>query len=134
MDYHLSLYVPNVYRENETYVHISDKIIMETNLIKAKNKMNTNINNIIRNISKLKKNNSKKYQISGHHEFKILDNILKNNNDIKYLLLQDDKLFKNVVTHIFAGFDSECCSECDLKPHYEHKKIPILYIHVYKLK
>ena len=88
MDYHLSLYVPNVYRENETYVHISDKIIMETNLIKAKNKMNTNINNIIRIISKLKKNNSKKYQISGHHEFKILDNILKNyNNIIQWLLI-----------------------------------------------
>lgn len=133
MDYHLSLYVPNVYRENETYVHFSDKKIMGLHLKRAKDKMNTNINNIVANISKLKTNNNKKYQISGYHEFKILDNILKNNNNIKYSLLQDDKLFKNAVTHIFAGFDSECCSECDLKPQYEHKKVPMLYVHVYKL-
>ena len=53
---------------------------------------------------------------------------------VQYLLLEDDKLFKNVVTHIFAGFDSECCSECGFKPHSERKKIPILYVHVYKLK
>ena len=134
MDYHLSLYVPNVYRENKTYVHFSDKIIMGLHLKRATKKMNTNINNIIKNISKLKINNNKKYQISGYHEFKILDNILKNNNGVQYLLLQDDKLLKNKVTHIYAGFDSECCSECDLKPQYEHQKVPILYVQVYKLK
>ena len=81
MDYHLSLYIPNVHRENEKYVHPLDRKIME---------------------SRLKINKNKKYQISGYHEFKILDNILKNNNDVEYSLLQNDTLFKNVVTHIFC--------------------------------
>jgi len=62
-----------------------------------------------------------------------MDNILKNNHNISYSLQQDEKLVKNVVEHIYAGVNSECCCECDTAPYYTHKKVPVLYIHIHKI-
>lgn len=137
MEYHLSLVIAEKYKQKEnngTYekniirepiITPTDLHIMNHKMERSNEKMKNNIKNIIRNISMLKKNERKKYQISGYHEYKIINEILNKDGSIEYTLHSDEKLTRNIVETIFLGYNSYHL--------YTHKKVPVLYIYVKKI-
>lgn len=96
-------------------------------------KMDRNISNILNNISKMKANGCRKYQISGFHEWKRLNKELCYIPDIHYELVNDKTLTKNKVTEIIGGYNSGCCRECDGSSTFCETKVPIMYIRIKKL-
>jgi hypothetical protein len=140
-EYHKTIYRADKYKksqkylvDNEGHVYIKeykesimtpiDKHIIEYRMERSRLKMQKNIANILKNISKLK-NNPKKYQISGYHEWKILNKKLGEIKYIEYSLVIDEKLEKNVVSEIIGGYYSGCCYECDGRPTYIQKKFQL---------
>ncbi len=129
MNYHLTLYKP----KKPGQFNYFDQVIISNRLEKSEQKINKSMENILLNISKLKKGRSKKYQISGYYEWKKLKQELILLSDIQFNLSTSETLTKNVVNFIVHGYYSGCCSECDTSPIYIHKKVPVLFIYVKKL-
>jgi hypothetical protein len=129
MDYHLSLVIKN--RDN-TYGKTDRYEIKRRTNIKY-NKIKENIDNILYYIHKLKKGNSKKYQISGYFEWKKLSILLKDNKDIIFELIIDNVLQRNVVSQIYASDFMSCCADCGGNMIYKHKKVPLMYIYIKKI-
>ena len=99
----------NIYTNKPGYIYPKDKKEIEDKVNKMINKTNKNINLILNNISKLKIGNTKKYQISEYHEWKILNNKLSFIPNIEYELINDNKLTRNVVDTIIGSSNSGCC-------------------------
>lgn len=99
VNYYKSIFKPNpTDRSLQCGMYVMDSRIRE-----MMDKMYKNINNILNNISKMKANGCRKYQISGYHEWKKLKKELCNIPDIRYELVNDKTLTKNKVTEIIAG-------------------------------
>lgn len=126
-NYHISLLVPHL-----KTIYESDRKLIKYRTEKMVNKTTKHINEIIHNIKNLKNNTIKKYQISGYHEYKLLTHELLQFDNIKYELLEDAILEKNVVSEIKGRYSDGCCYDCDGIYSYKHKKVPVLYIMIHK--
>ena len=129
--YLTSKYTSNKGKVNE--IHPSDRTIIEYRVNNMMKKTDKNIHLILNNIEKMKIGANKKYQISGYHEWKILNKKLSYIPNIKYELITDDNLTKNVVDVIIGRYISGCCNECDGRMNFVEKKVPVLYIDVKKV-
>ena len=125
--YHQSLLVP--YRKEE---YPRDRITITRHTIKMVDNTNNNVTKIINNINKLKNGSCKKYQISGYHEYKLLEHELKQISHIKYKLVEDKLLQRNKVNKIIGSYSDGCCFDCDGTIKYEHIKTSVLYIQINK--
>lgn len=103
------------------------------NLNKSKQKILLNVSNILKNIHNVKPNLTKKYQISGEYEYKILDELIKTIPNIKYSLVKDKIKKHNILTHMSGYRHSGCCDACDTKREYRYTKLPVMYIMITKL-
>ena len=126
--YHQSLLIPYFTKQYER-----DRTTINKHTIKMVDNTNNNIKKIIDNINKLKNGSCKKYQISGYHEYKLLEYELKQINNIKYELVEDEILQRNVVNKIIGSYSDGCCYDCDGTIKYEHTKISVLYIQIKKI-
>jgi hypothetical protein len=125
--YHQTLLVP--YRKEE---YLRDRITITRHTIKMVDNTNNNVTKIINNINKLKNGSCKKYQISGYHEYKLLEHELKQISHIKYKLVEDKLLQRNKVNKIIGSYSDGCCFDCDGTIKYEHTKTSVLYIQINK--
>ena len=125
--HHQSLLVP--YNKK---VYDSDRKIITKKTSKMFEKTNNHIKEILHNIEKLKPNTYKKYQISGYHEYKLLEHELKQISHIKYKLVEDKLLQRNKVNKIIGSYSDGCCFNCDGTIKYEHIKTSVLYIQINK--
>ena len=128
--YHQSLLVPYSYCKEE---YARDRITINKHTTRMVNNTNNNIKKIINNINKLKNGSCKKYQISGYHEYKLLEYDLKQINNIKYELVEDEILQRNIVNKIIGSYSDGCCYDCDGTIEYKHTKTPVLYIQIKKI-
>jgi len=145
MEYHKKLYrsqyddEPDIEGTHNKYgIHItwlpnfmpgSNRSTLEYRTSIMEEKIAKNMENILKKVQKLKNNQSKKYQISGYHEYKKLKCML--DGMYRYELVHDKKLCRNVVTEIIGTHSSNCCSECDGNMIYEHTKVPVMYVKIY---
>lgn len=111
-------------------IYEADRNIIRRRAEKMVSKTNKHINEILNNVKNLKNNTSKKYQLSGYHEYKLLAHELSQTDNVKYKLIEDDKLTRNVVSMIQGRYSNECCYDCDGICDYKHKKVPVIYIHI----
>jgi hypothetical protein len=116
---------------DHTIVRPRDLYLIESRSKRMIEKNNKNITMILNNIQKMKIGSSKKYQISGYHQWKQLDKLLFN-SEIKYELIFDEKLTRSIVDKIIKNYDSGCCNECDGKMQFIEKQVPVMYISVTK--
>ena len=93
---------------------------------------NKHIKEIINNVKNLKNDTCKKYQISGYHEYKLLSHELSQMEGVKYSMIEDKTLTKNVVSIIEGRYSNERCHDCDGIYKYKHKKVPVMYIMINK--
>lgn len=91
-------------------------------------KTNKHIKEIINNVKNLKNDTCKKYQISGYHEYKLLSHELSQIEGVKYSMIEDKTLTKNVVSMIQGRYSNEC----DGIYTYKHMKVPVMYIMINK--
>jgi hypothetical protein len=91
------------------------------------------LENIRSQISKMKKGQIKKYQVSGRYEAKIIQKYC-NDNNIFVTIIESKTLEKNKVYGIHKGYDSECCSECNGKISFDSEKVPVMYVEVNRNK
>lgn len=106
-------------RQNEYYISNNgllrrDNALLERRSKRMKKKLDKSVNFIMTKISKVG-TCTKKYQISGYHEFKVIKN----------------KLMKNEIERINQGW-YYCCNECDNRPSFVNKKVPCVYVEITK--
>ena len=104
-NYHQSLIV-SYFPNNKIYD--SDRKLITKRTSKMVEKTNNHIKEILHNIKKLKPNTCKKYQLSGYHEYKLLEYELKQINNIKYELIEDKILQRNIVNKIIGSYSDGC--------------------------
>lgn len=134
MEYHMGLFKSYFhgnpdFPNSQNYISFPNMRDITERTRKMEDKMNMNITNILGKIEKLKKGRSKKYQISGYHEYKKIIKML--DDSYKYRLILDNTLKKNKVTCIKGSYYSGCCSECDGGMEYVHTKVPVMYLEVF---
>ncbi len=112
-------------------MHALDATILKKYSNKMLEKTNNNIKFIVDRATKI--SSSKKYQISGYYEWKILNKKLSHIPDIEYKLIEDNKLTKSVLEEIIGRYRSGCCYECDGKMQFINKKVPVLYVLIKKI-
>ena len=112
-------------------IPFGDKHYLAHHDLRATNKMHRNIENISKNILKLRPGQTKKYQVSGYHEYKKLVKFIEKHRnvypDIQFDILTSETLRKNKVKRIIGGINSGCCRECDTLPTYVSEKVPVVY-------
>ena len=113
-------------------IYDADRSLIKRRTEKMVCKTNKHIKEILNNIKNLKNNTCKKYQISGYHEYKLLSHELSQIDGVKYSMIEDKTLTKNVVSMIQGRYSNECCYDCDGIYTYKHMKVPVVYINIIK--
>lgn len=111
-----------------------DEQILERRSMRMRHKLTRHVELIVTQINRLKQG-VRKYQISGYHEYHVIENILKNNPDIRYKLVIDEEAERNKVSKILGSshttsfYDSD-----DDKLYFKHTKVPVMYIEIDKCR
>jgi hypothetical protein len=113
-----------------TELHSYDEKFIKKMEDRTLNKSLSRTQQIIKMINNLQIGITKKYQISGYHDAKIIKTYCDNLN-IKCEIVEDDTLTKKQVKAIVCGL-YYCCHNCDYQREFINERVPVVYVKITK--
>jgi hypothetical protein len=105
---------------------------VDTLSIRSEHNMANRLKNIYNQIDKMSPSTTKKYQVRGYREAKIILRYCQDKK-INAVIEEDCVLKTNKITRIIGGYDSKCCNGCDGKPTFINKLVPVIYVKIESL-